>query len=115
MLFHTFHSQEERRKFGGSYFIEFQYCEAAPGSKPEKLLKRSLIYFEKTYEHQSAGTGKIDAVVRKSAIFFRLLYPGAIAAAAASAFFADFVCRLWNERTGGQLLPAGAKKQLFSE
>lgn len=66
MLFHTFHSQEERRKFGGSYFIEFQYCEAAPGSKPEKLLKRSLIYFEKTYEHQSAGTGKIDAVVRKA-------------------------------------------------
>ena len=44
-----------------------------------------------------------------------LLYPGAIAAAAASAFFADFVCRLWNEQTGGRLLPAGAKKQPFSE
>ena len=66
MLFHTFHSQEERRKFDGSYFIEFQYCEAAPGSKPEELLKRYLIYFEKTYEHHSAGTGKIDAVVRKA-------------------------------------------------
>ena len=26
MLFHTFHSQEERRKSGGSYFIEVQYC-----------------------------------------------------------------------------------------
>lgn len=27
MMFHTFHSQEERQEFGGSYFIEFQYCE----------------------------------------------------------------------------------------
>ena len=26
MLFHTFKSQEERRKFGGSAFIEIQFC-----------------------------------------------------------------------------------------
>ena len=26
MLFHTFSSQEERRKYGGSAFIEIQYC-----------------------------------------------------------------------------------------
>ena len=26
VLFHTFKSQEERRKFGGSAFIEIQFC-----------------------------------------------------------------------------------------
>ena len=26
MLFHTFSSQKERRNFGGSCFVEFQYC-----------------------------------------------------------------------------------------
>lgn len=26
MLFHYFKSQDERRKFGGSCFLEFQYC-----------------------------------------------------------------------------------------
>ncbi len=26
LLFHRFASQEERRRFGGSYFIEIQYC-----------------------------------------------------------------------------------------
>lgn len=26
MIFHTFTSQSERRKYGGSCFIEFQYC-----------------------------------------------------------------------------------------
>lgn len=33
MLFYTFHTQEERRKFGGSYFIEIQYCKLPPSSE----------------------------------------------------------------------------------
>lgn len=47
MLFHTFHSQEERRKFGGSYFIEFQYCEAAPGTSLEEILSVDAIHMWK--------------------------------------------------------------------
>ena len=27
MLFHSFESQEERRNYGGSYFIEIQFCD----------------------------------------------------------------------------------------
>lgn len=38
MLFRTFHSQEERREFGGSYFIEFQYCSLELGSKIQELI-----------------------------------------------------------------------------
>lgn len=43
MLFHTFHSQEERREFGGSYFIEFQYCGLAPTAKWEELISADTI------------------------------------------------------------------------
>ena len=32
MLFQTFLSQEERRGFGGSYFIEIQYCRLPRGT-----------------------------------------------------------------------------------
>ena len=37
MLFHTFSSQEERRKYGGSAFIEIQYCKL-PIRTREKML-----------------------------------------------------------------------------
>lgn len=32
MLFHSFHSQTERREFGGSDFIEIQYCRLPEGT-----------------------------------------------------------------------------------
>ena len=38
MLFRTFHSQKERREFGGSYFIEIQYCRLPPNAKIEEFL-----------------------------------------------------------------------------
>lgn len=38
MLFHTFHSQEERRSFGGSAFIEIQFCKVKPETKIKKLV-----------------------------------------------------------------------------
>ncbi|MGI6316449.1 MAG: hypothetical protein ACOX17_07245 [Christensenellales bacterium] len=47
MLFQTFYSQEERRKIGGSYFIEFQYCELAPDSKREGLISADTIKMRK--------------------------------------------------------------------
>lgn len=38
MLFHIFNSQEERRNFGGSAFIEIQYCKLPFETKIEKLV-----------------------------------------------------------------------------
>lgn len=43
MLFHSFKSQEERRKFGGSNFIEIQYCRLEQGSKIEKIVSVDMI------------------------------------------------------------------------
>ncbi len=38
MLFYTFKSQDERRKFGGSAFIEIQFCMLPVNSKIERLV-----------------------------------------------------------------------------
>lgn len=38
MIFHIFNSQEERRSFGGSAFIEMQFCKMPFGSKTKKLV-----------------------------------------------------------------------------
>lgn len=43
MLFHSFASQEERKKFGGSYFVELQYCRLAQGTEIEKIVSISAI------------------------------------------------------------------------
>ncbi len=38
MLFHTFSSQDERRAFGGSCFIEFQFCPMPESSSMDELV-----------------------------------------------------------------------------
>ena len=38
MLFHVFSSQEERRTFGGSAFIEVQYCKMPYKTKTKKIV-----------------------------------------------------------------------------
>jgi len=38
VLFHIFNSQEERRVFGGSGFIEIQYCRHPMDTKPKRIL-----------------------------------------------------------------------------
>lgn len=38
MLFHTFTSQDERRKFGGSDFLEFQYCTMKQDTKLSEIV-----------------------------------------------------------------------------
>ena len=38
MLFYTFNSQEERRAFGGSMFIELQFCKLPVGTKNKKII-----------------------------------------------------------------------------
>ena len=42
-MFYTFSSQEERRKFGGSYFIELQYCKFNPGTEIKKIISVDAI------------------------------------------------------------------------
>ncbi len=38
MKFYTFNSQEERRSFGGSYFIEIQYCRSDKNSRLAEII-----------------------------------------------------------------------------
>jgi len=43
LLFHTFGSQEERRKFGGSCFTEIQYCRLPENTQLEKIISVKAI------------------------------------------------------------------------
>lgn len=43
MLFHAFNSQEERRNFGGSAFIELQFCKMPPETKIKKIVASNSI------------------------------------------------------------------------
>lgn len=43
MLFLTFDSQEERRKYGGSAFIEMQFCKLPPKTKTKNIVKSKNI------------------------------------------------------------------------
>lgn len=47
MLFRYFESKEARRAFGGSAFIEIQYCKLKPSASIRKIVSlRSLPYWE---------------------------------------------------------------------
>lgn len=48
MLFHTFQSQQERRDFGGSCFLELQYCRLAQEAGLEQILSLDFIENWKT-------------------------------------------------------------------
>lgn len=43
MLFHSFHSQAERREFGGSDFIEIQYCRFPEGTSLREIVSIDAI------------------------------------------------------------------------
>jgi len=45
MLFHTFSSQEEREKFGGSFFFEIQFCRLPQKTKVKKIVAVDSIEF----------------------------------------------------------------------
>ena len=38
MLFHIFNSQEERRDYGGSAFVEIQFCKLPSGTATDRLV-----------------------------------------------------------------------------
>ena len=42
-MFHKFFSQDERRKFGGSDFIELQYCELERGTVLKRIVSADAI------------------------------------------------------------------------
>lgn len=65
MLFHTFKSQQERKTFGGSDFIELQHCQLPPGTPMETIFsltqnwKNDSLYIfgddmEQFYQHYGA-------------------------------------------------------------
>ena len=43
MLFHMFQSHKARRDFGGSYFMEIQYCRLPQGTKLKKIVSVEAI------------------------------------------------------------------------
>ena len=43
LLFHTFHSQADRRAFGGSDFIEIQYCRLPEGTSLQDIVSIDAI------------------------------------------------------------------------
>lgn len=43
MMFHIFHSQEERRKFGGSAFVEIQFCKMKSENDLKKIVAVSSV------------------------------------------------------------------------
>ena len=45
MLFHIFDSQEERRNFGSSAFIEVQFCKLPVGTKLKKIVSVGSINY----------------------------------------------------------------------
>lgn len=47
MLFHVFNSQEERRTYGGSAFIEIQFCKLSANRKvTERVALRSIQHWQ---------------------------------------------------------------------
>lgn len=40
MLFHSFNTQDERRAFGGSDFLELQFCEHKSGTSIKKIVNK---------------------------------------------------------------------------
>ncbi len=47
MLFYKFRSQNERRKFGGSGFIELQYCRLLPDTEIQEIVSVDAIEYWK--------------------------------------------------------------------
>ena len=43
MLFHIFNNQDERREFGGSDFLELQFCQLKKGTSIKKIVDTDKI------------------------------------------------------------------------
>lgn len=67
MLFHTFVSQEERRNFGGSAFIEVQFCKLPAGTKLKKIVAVGSI---KNWQNDSLYIDDVDLFYKEYSQFF---------------------------------------------
>ncbi len=43
MLFHSFHTQSERREFGGSDFLEFAFCKLSKGTPMKDIVSNDAV------------------------------------------------------------------------
>ena len=69
MLFRVFESQEERRKFGSSAFIELQFCKLPPKTKIKKIVStHSITHWQNDSLYVYADD--IDAFFNEYAQFF---------------------------------------------
>ena len=66
MLFHKFVSQEERRAFGGSDFIELQYCRLPHGSKLRSIISVDAISHWKLDSLYVSGDDMDVFIIRSS-------------------------------------------------
>ena len=62
MIFHSFKNQNARRTFGGSAFIEIQYCTQKSGTELKKIVNTSRHYKKIFYEgtYQNLHSGEVD-------------------------------------------------------
>lgn len=69
MLFRTFSSQEERREFGGTCFIELQYCRLPQGTGIKQIVSVDAIGFWKNDSLYIYGDDENEFVSRYGKIF----------------------------------------------
>lgn len=74
MLFHTFSSQEERREYGGSCFIEMQYCRLPRGTEIEKIISVDAIRHWKNDSLYIYGDDDNEFVAQYKKIFTDGIY-----------------------------------------
>lgn len=67
MLFHVFNSQEERREFGDSLFIEIQFCKLPQGTKTKKIVAVNSI---KNWQNDSLYISDENAFCREYSSIF---------------------------------------------
>ena len=67
MLFLTFNSQEERREYGGSKFIEMQFCKLPTGTKTKDIVAVSSI---KNWQNDSLYIYDEDAFYKEYSRIF---------------------------------------------
>lgn len=67
MLFHIFNSQEERRNFGGSAFIEVQFCRLPVGTKLKKIVAVGSI---KNWQNDSLYIDDVDSFYKEYSHIF---------------------------------------------
>lgn len=67
MLFYKFNTQDERRLFGGSMFVEIQFCKLPPSTQIRKIVKVNSI---KHWQNDSLYINDIETFAREYSQIF---------------------------------------------